>query len=288
MECQREAGGPRRVRLTDQGLVAVTVATSTAAAHGRTATAADLLIGLATESEGWAGHLLRRTERGAVRLAERAGSPPPGLEPMEAVIADAARRAAPRPPGTFDLLRSALTVGGDDVDDLLAACGIDEAALWPDPDLAGEAVAELWAAADEALWGPTSETVTLSEPDGPELTPGAARAVGRTRAAAGGAVDLVFAITTATEAEARPLLHGLEGIQLAAARTDLERHDPAAAGDDWDLGLDAVLSAAAVLARDRPVTTADLLHAALVAGGAGPITILEAARTAAERSGEQE
>jgi hypothetical protein len=282
MECQREAGVPRRVRLTDQALVAVAIARDASAAQDRPATSADLLIGLATESEGWAGHLLRRTERAVVRLAERGASLPPGLAPMDVVIADAADRAAPRPPSTFDLLRSALIVGGEDIDDLLSACGVDMAALWPEPP-PGDPVADLWAAADESPWTPTSETVTLADPGGPVLSVSAARAVGRTRAAAGGAVDLVLAVATAAEGDARAPLQGVEGMQLAAARADLERHDPAASGDDWDLGLEAVLAAAAVLARERQVTTGDLVHAALVAGGAGPITVLETARAAAER-----
>lgn len=266
----------RRIRLTDQALVAVTLARQVAGQHGRSVTAADLVIGLGSEPEGWAGHLLRRREGSLIALAGRAGSLPPALATLEQLIADAAEHAAPRPPGTHDLLRSALVVGGEDLVDLLESCGFSPAELWPAeeevPDVAYRA---------EALWAPTSETVTLDDPHGLALSPAAVRAVGRTRAMAGGSVDLLIALASGPDTDLEALVGRVGGLELALARADLERHDPAAADEGWDRGLDEVLAAAAVLARDRRATPADLLHATLVAGGPGPLAVLDSARSRA-------
>lgn len=263
----------RRVRLTDQALVAVTIARQTAAAHGRTPTAADLIVGLGSEPDGWAGHLLRRREGALIALAGRMASVPPALAPLAQVVANAADHAAPRPPGTHDLLRSVLVVGGADLSDLLEACGFSPAGLWP-----AEMEARLAPFEADELWAPTSETVTLDPPDDLELTPPAARAVARTRAVAGGSVDLLLALASAPDAALEDLIGAVGGLELALARAQLEQHDPAAAADGWDRGLDEVLGAVAVLARERRATTADLLHATLVAGGPGPLAVLDAAR----------
>jgi hypothetical protein len=255
MGCQRDEGAgqtPRRVRLTDQALVAVTLARRVAAAHGRPPTSGDLLVGLAAEPDGWAGHLLRRNGTAAAALSQRAGSLPPALGALEEVVAAAADRAAPRPPGTVDLLTAALTIGGADLDDLLAACGYDHADVWPDEGWDDPRGAE-----DDRAWTFTAETLTLDDPDGPALTPAAARAVARTRAAGGGAVELVALLLD------EPGLRGghpTGGPVLATGR----EHEP------WDAGLAPVLEVAAVLADGDAASTYHLLQAAVVAGGRGP------------------
>jgi hypothetical protein len=273
MGCQRDPGPPRRVRLTDQALVAVTLARQAAAARDREPTSLDLLLGLAAEPDGWAGHLLRRRDSAAAALVVRAAAPPPGLTPLLEVVATAAERAAPRPPGTRDLLRAVLTDGGEDVDDLLASCGFAEPDLWADepddgkhlvvipadgssegtdPDVGGPPHPDV-----EVPWAPGSETVTLDGPDQPLLSPAAARAVAKVRALAGGALDLVeLLLVDLDEAQRKTLPAG----RSSGVPTD----------EPWDAGLDAVLDAVAVVAGGRAASTYHLLQAALLAGGRGP------------------
>jgi hypothetical protein len=266
MGCQREEGAPRRVRLTDQALVAVALARRSAAAHGREPTAVDLLLGLASEPDGWAAHVLRRRDAAVVALAERAGSPPPAVPDLMEVVAAAADRAAPRPPGTRDLLTAVLTISGPDVDDLLEACGFGEADLWRDEHLAeAEQVVDgggTWLADEHATWSSSQETVTLEGPDQPRLSPAASRAVARVRAVAGGAVDLVAVLVDEpgiTPSRVRRSLGTRRSARLAAEGSET-----------WDAGLEAVLDMVEIIAGGEEASAYHLLQAALVAGGRGP------------------
>jgi hypothetical protein len=274
MGCQREGPAPRRIRLTDQALVGVAVARRTAEAAGRSATSADLLVGLGVEPDGWAGHQLRRRGSALAALAERVASPPPGLTSAEAVVAAAADRAGARPPGTADLLAALPFAGGHDLGDLLAACGFSDGDLAPEDWDVDDSD---WAAGVERLWGAASETVTLPDAAPPLLDAAAARVVGRVRAVAGGAVDLVLAIAAGEDAA------DLVGLPAVTALTAARRAVAADAdAPDWDLGIDAVVRAARVLAGAGPAGVGALLHAALVAGGRGPLALVEAARAPAD------
>lgn len=246
------------MRLTDQALVAVALARDAAAASGRWATVADLLAGLAAEPEGRAGRRLRARATAAAALAERAGSAP--APALDAVLRDAADKAAPRPAGTGDLLDAALTVGGPDVADLLVAAGYDR-----DLDPAGV-----------APWDPDAETYGLAVMDDPGMSRCAARIVAQVRAGAGGAVAVILAVAAAPDADGAALLEDPDRLALALSRLR-ERH-PAAGTPGWDAGLDAVVTAAARLRGDKRTTTADLVRAAVVAGGSGPVAVLEEAQ----------
>jgi hypothetical protein len=271
MQCQREPASPRRVRLTDQGLVAVAVARESAAAHDRTPTAIDVLVGLGAEPDGWAGQLLRARGAALVSLAGRAASPPPGLAVLSDIVAAAADRAAPRPPGTHDLLAAVLTVGGADVDDLLERCGYATGDLWPDEGRDGGSRGGDEQARDRRA--AVQETVTLVGPGLPALTVEAARAVGRVRAGAGGAVDLLLLLLLDDEGHER--LGDAAVLSALAARRHLERTvPPRAARTPWDAGLAVVLDTVGDLASGREATPGDLLHAVLLAGGSGPLAVL--------------
>lgn len=254
----------QRVQLTDQALVAVHVARRTAA--GREASAADLLVGLASEPDGLAGRWLRAQPGATARLCARAAAAAPALPPLSTAVADAARRAGSRPPATADLLAAALAVGGDDLADLLDVCGFDAGALRP-ARLPAEVAA-------------SDETVTVRQ--GADLAPAAERIVGRVRALGGGAVDVVAAVADAADSEVAGLVAPADPDTLAAARVLCE-----AGGVDerWDRGLDAVLAGAATIAGEGPVTPRHLLSAAVVGGGEGPLAILEAARRLAGEEG---
>ncbi|HVM14370.1 MAG TPA: hypothetical protein VM287_08580 [Egibacteraceae bacterium] len=246
-----------RLRLTDQALVAVTAARQAAQEHGRHPTAAHLLIGLAVEAEGQAGALLRTPPTAAAQLLQRALTPPPGLPPLEAVLAQAGAGAPVRPVATRGLLAAALEVGGSDLVDLLAVCGYAPRRLYR-------------AAMRDFRLG--EETFGLGSD--PDLAPDAAAAVARVRAAAGGAVDLVLAIATMPRAE--ELIpedpDGLVSILTQLSRSgEVER-----AGDRWDHGLDGVVAAARAWVQP-PIGIRDLLRAAAVAGGRGPGRLLEEA-----------
>jgi hypothetical protein len=287
MECQREPGPTRRVRLTDQALVAVVVARQTAAAHGRSPTSLDVLIGLGVEPDGWAGHLLRQRGAALVALADRAATPSPRLADLDVVVAGAAERAAPRPPGTRDLLVAALTVGGDDVDDLLESAGYALGDLWPDDNWDAEPHEHPDSLDDgDLLWTASQETVTLAGPTIPPMTPAAARAVGRTRAIAGGALHLIYLIVGAV-ADPTGAVDERVLLGAVAARRHLERADPAAAAAaPEDAGLEPVLEAVRDLAAGREATTMDLIHALLLAGGTGPLALLTAPHGSDDAPGE--
>lgn len=244
-----------RVRLTDQALVAITVARRVGEDQHRHPTAVDLLVGLAAESDGRAGTLLRELPNAAARLSDRAGNPPPGLPPLDDVVARAEAEQPARPVPTGGLLTSLLEAGGSDVVDLLTACGYDSR--------------ELYRAATRDQ-GVGSETFGLGSD--PDLAPDAALAVARVRAAAGGAIELVFAIAATPDGEE---LIPEDPEALSAVLERLNRHgEPARAGDDWDRGLDGVLATARTW-REPPIGTRDLLRAAVVAGGRGPARLLD-------------
>lgn len=273
MECQREPAAPRRVRLTDQALVAVALARRSAAAHGREPTAVDLLLGLASEPDGWAGRVLRRRDTAVVTLAARAGSPPPAMPALLEVVAAAADRAAPRPPGTRDLMAAVHTVGGDDVDALLASCGYDARDL-RSPN-ASDGLAPYARTENDERWTGPQETVTLAGPGLPALSRAAAHAVGRVRAAGGGALALLELLVDEDAGPKDGTIGEATILGALAARAHLERSDPAAAATaPRDAGLDPVLAVTADLTAGRAATTADLLHALLLAGGTGPLDAL--------------
>jgi hypothetical protein len=232
--------GCQRTVLTDQALVAVALARAHAAGTARTPHVADLLVGLAAEPDGLAGRLLREREGAAIRLRERGALP--RLAPLSVATGWAADDARPRAATTLDLLRAALEAGGGELRDLLDAVGLgDLAAPVIPPEQAGE-------------------TLGLRPPTDPEpgLSAEAALAIARTRALAGGAADLLLAIGRGPQADSVAPLPDLTG---AVARGD-------------DAGLDAVVGAARAWRGDEPVTTGDLVRAALAVGGDGPRSLL--------------
>lgn len=272
----------RRVRLTDQGLVAVTLARDAAARAARVPTVADLLVALAVEPDGVAGHRLRAHAGAAVSLAQRAAAAPAHLPRLLDAVAHAARAAAPRPPGTADLLAAVLAVGGPDIADLLAAAGYSPDDLRPDDlrpedvstDVGSAAVLDRVPQSWSSAWSAASETVGLSREPDPRFSPGASVALARTRAVAGGAVELVLAIASAPEgsvADGDDLDPGVLAFlldRLLAART----------GEDtaqWDAGLEPVIAAALAWREGGVVTSADLLVAAALNGGRGPRRLLD-------------
>lgn len=124
----------------------------------------------------------------------------------------------------------------------------------------------------------TPETFGLRPPGDPHelLTPVGARAVARTRAAAGGAVELVMMLADDPRADLGDwdlpatdhLLYALGGLRRGGV--------PAAEGDAWDRGLEAVLEAARRLGH-APLPAPDLFRTAVLAGGTGPLALLDAA-----------
>lgn len=262
--------------LTDQALVAVAVGHAHARAAARTPTVADLLLGLAQEPEGAAGQFLRTSEGPLTALATR--SLPPRLAPLDLARGWAVADRTPLPVWTVDLLFAVVEAGGRELRDVLATVGIEPAALLPADDLRRA----LGRGGHHELGRRTvaRETVGLRPPGaatGP-LSPAADRAVARVRAVGGGAVDLLLAMADDPAGDvALPAL-----ADLADAWT---RVSPAAgsapgggwSGGDWDAGLDAVVHAATTWCTGRRVEPADLVAAAVVAGGEGPGRLLEAA-----------
>lgn len=247
------------MRLTDQALVASTVADQVAQRHARPASAADVLVGLASETDGWAGRLLRGHASASARLVERAGSAPGGLPSAPQVLARAEPRAAPRPAATADVLAAVLEVGGSDVTDLLSASGLDPAALYRATDGAGSG----------------GETRGLGAQRDRDLDTIAGLAVARVRAEDGGAVELLLQLAaTAGDDELLPC----DADELVRVRERLQtRGRPAPADPPWDRGLQAVLTAARHWREGAPVSPRDLVRAAVIAGGEGPATLLDAA-----------
>ncbi len=247
-------------RLTDQALVAVSLARAAALALDRHATVADLLAGLAVESEGEAGRRLRNRSSAAAVLAERAVSVP--APPLDAAVRNAVQHSGARAATTVDLLEAALVVGTDDVADLLAGAGYDR-------DLDGFLVDDVFGEVDGA-----GETYGLSPAGATDMDEPAARVVAQVRAIAGGAVALLLAVAAAPDADGAALLPDPEA--LALARSELDRRGR---GDSpgWEAGLDVVVGAAVRLRDGERTTTGDLVRACLVVGGDGPKAVVEEA-----------
>lgn len=260
------AEGARPVRLTDQALVAVTIARRHAGR--RSPSTADLLVGLASEPDGRAAQALRRQETACTRLVGRAVTAPPRLAGLAVALGWAAREVEGRPLWTSDLLAAAREVGGSDLAELLASCGFDPHGLAVEPP---DTVAP-W----EAIDAPERLAETRGfDPAGHAWSLPAARAVARARALGGGAVTLVVALAVeeALSPESVPL-------DVGELRARLRRRPSAAwprlatphAGDH---GLDAVVAAGERIADpQRPLAPTDLLRAAILAGGADPAALL--------------
>jgi hypothetical protein len=271
------------VRLTDQALVAVRLARASAGRE-RAAHSGDVLLGLASEPDGLAGRLLGAQPNAAAALVDRAATATHDqshrpLPSADELIAHAGAGAEPRPPATGDLLAAILERGGPVCATLLTDCGYDPSELYRRATDGGDPTERLL---------PSTETVGLpaeSEPDA-TLEVAAAVAVARTRASAGGALTLVLAIAEADEPTASAMLP-CDRDGLLADWHALERGNGAngsALSDEmpWDRGLEAVLAAARAWRGPAPASAADLLSAAVAAGGTGPAAVLEAARATAE------
>lgn len=250
-------------------MVAVTLAQMRAVREQRPASVLDLVLGLAEEPEGAAGRVLGQHASGAiVRLASRRA--PPGLAPLEVAVRWAAEAAVPRPADTNDLLIAAIEVGGSGLVDTLQAVS--------DP------VSEFRRPTDWHRSGElTPETFGLGAPGDEDemLTPVGTRAVARTRAAAGGAVELVMMLADDPRDELRQWdLPATDELLFVLDRLNREGV-PVAEGEAWDRGLEAVLEAARRLG-PRPLPAADLLRAAVLAGGTGPLALLDAAADLSE------
>ena len=238
-------------RLTDQAAVAVELARRFAATT--TVTVAHLLAGLAVEPEGRAGRRLRERASAAAELGARAVDAP--APPLEDAVRAAAQHAGERAAGTVDLLDAALTTGGDDIADLLAAAGYDR-------DLDG------WLLTDPVeAWFEDAETYGF-DPGDALLEPAAARVIAQVRAVAGGAVEVILAVAAAPDAG----VINADPTDLAAIASRLRGDDPR-----WDAGLDAVLGAAQAMSGGERLGVRDLVRAALAAGGDGPRLIVELA-----------
>lgn len=239
-------------RLTDQAAVAVAVARSIAG--DSTPTVAHLLAGLAIEAEGRAGRRLRERASAAAVLIDRAAAAPgpPLTNALDRLGGEAGSRAAT----TVDLLDAAIAAGGDDVAELLSACGYDR-------DLDG------WLVGDpDGDWFDDAETYGLQPHGAQGLDRPASRVVAQVRAVDGGAVEVLVAAAAAPDVGAS--IADPAALAAVAARLN-------GTGDRWDAGLDAVLEAAQTLRDGALVTCADLVRAALVAGGDGPKLIVELA-----------
>lgn len=256
------------VRLTDQALVAVTLARVRAAREARVPTVLDVVLGLAEEPDGAAGRLLvQHASSVMVLLATRTVQP--GLAPLDVAVRWAAEAACPRPADTTDLLGAAIEIGGSALRDTLATVNDPVSGLSRPAD---------WHRSGEL----TRETFGMGAPGDRDetLTPVGARAVARTRAAAGGAVELVLMLADDPRDELGQWNLPATDDLLAVLERLRQDGIPTAEGDAWDRGLEPVLDAARHFGPAR-LPAADLLRAALLAGGTGPRALLDACSQAA-------
>jgi hypothetical protein len=267
-----------RLRLTDQALVAVTLARGHAAAGGRGAHVGDLVVGLASEPEGAAGRRLGGYASAVTTLADRVAAAPPRLPALEVALGWCAGEVGRRPAGTVDLLLAALEVGAGDLADLLERCGLPLGAL-----AAGQrpAAAPLCSAGEsDAL----AETYGL-DPNAADAEPAAARAVARTRAVGGGALTLLaaLAVEAASSPEAVPLDPDVLAGRMRALPDRGERGIGEGADGDWDRGVEPVVEAAWRIRDPRmPLRALDLLRSAALVGGRGPSKLLALGRSDGE------
>ncbi|HEY8340241.1 MAG TPA: hypothetical protein VIK95_10250 [Egibacteraceae bacterium] len=277
MGCQREepagdpwpeasAAGSARpsapVRLTDQALVAVAVAR--AQAGERDATLVDLLVGLAAEPDGAAGHLLRERPSAVAALQHQ----PPGPAPLSSALRRAGELAASRPAGTLDLLAAAVEVGGAAFADTLERLGFDPAELRVDPDRPRP-----W----DLDWVAHAETYGFDPRGDAELSRPAARVAAQVRAVDGGAVDLLLALSASPDADLGTLLPSHDRLSDAAWRLRKRGRPADVPPERWDVGVDAVLQAARAWRSGDVVGPADLVRAAALAGGEATRTLLQEA-----------
>lgn len=251
----------RRVRLTDQALVAVTAARHAAADDERAPSALDLLVALTT-AEGAASARLGGLMAGMTRLAERARHGSPRLAAVDDVLRWAAGAVTDRPLSTDDLLSATLELGGSELADALDAAGVPPAALTADVD----------AASPDDPTTQVTETFGL-DPAGAERWPlPCARAMARARAAGGSATALALAIAIDPQLPTP-----------VDPETVVRRLHSVFAGQDWrsaslgredDAGADAVGVAAERGARGGVVDPLTLTQAARMAGGTLPSTLL--------------
>lgn len=255
----------RRVRLTDQALVAVTAARHAATADQREPTALDLLVALAT-AEGAASTRLGDRMAGMTRLVERARHGSPRLVTVDDVLRWAAGAVTGRPVSTDDLLGATLELGGSELADTLDAAGVPPAALAAEPD-------------DD----PTvhvSETFGL-DPNGADRWPlPCARAMARARASGGSATALAVAIAVDPQLPA-PVDPETVVRRLRAVFADADWRSAARRRDD-DAGADAVAVAAERGAPHGVVDPLTLTQAVRMAGGGLPSMLL----APAEHSGD--
>lgn len=247
----------RRVRLTDQALVAVTAARHAAAADEREPSALDVLVALAT-AEGAASARLGGLMAGLTRLAERARHGSPRLAGVDDVLRWAGGAVTDRPLSTDDLLAATVELGGSELADTLDAAGVPPDTLATEPD-------------DDPTTHVT-ETFGL-DPAGIQGWPlPCARAIARARAAGGSATALAVAITVDPQLPA-PVDPDTVGYRLRRAVEAADWRSAVLARDD-DAGVDAVVSAAEGGGRNGVVDPLTLMQAARMAGGALPAELL--------------
>ncbi len=247
----------RRVRLTDQALVAVTAARRAAAVEAREPSALDVLVALAT-AEGAASARLGDLMAGLTRLVDRARHGSPRLAGVDDVLRWAGGAVTGRPLSTDDLLAATIELGGSELADTLDVAGVPPGALATEPD-------------DDPATHVT-ETFGL-DPTGTRRWPlPCARAIARARAAGGSATALAIAIAVDPQLPAP-----------VDADTVVRRLREAVGGADWrsavlarddDAGVDAVVVAAERGARNSVVDPLTLTQAARMAGGALPAELL--------------
>lgn len=249
--------------MSDQACVAVVLARHSAPTGHPTV--AHLLAGTAAEPEGTAGALLRERETAAGLLQARLATSPPGLADLPAAVHAAAQTAGHRPVDTVDLAASALNLGGSLLEELLESCGYD-----------GTSLHRALASAADSRGDPQRLRETMGLPPHgrhPVLSRAAARVVAKVRAIDGGAVDVVLALAVTDE---EPVFTAEEAEAVLAACWRLRKRGEDRA-EDWDAGLDAVVSTAAIVRAAARASSMELLRAALLSGGRGPARLLQEA-----------